>query len=108
LKSHLTTKKQISRRIMLTAKLDQLTHADLRSRKEWLLAQFRTKEGNRFWRGDNKPIELWSNAVIDQKLNYIHHNPVEEGLVFNAEDYVYSSATDYAGKQGLLDIFVIE
>jgi len=28
------------------------------SRKEWLLNQFETPEGYRFWRGDNKPIEL--------------------------------------------------
>jgi hypothetical protein len=40
------------------------------------------------WRHDNKPIELWSNKVIDQKLDYIHNNPVEEGLVFRAEHYV--------------------
>ena len=78
------------------------------SRKEWLLKQFETHEGNRFWRADNQPVELWSNAVIAQKLNYIHQNPVDEGLVFRAEDYVYSSAIDYAGGKGLLDIFVIE
>ena len=77
------------------------------SRKEWLLEQFRTSEGYRFWQADNKPIELWSNAVIEQKLNYIHQNPVEEGLVFGAEDYVYSSAADYAGEKGLLNIIVI-
>jgi REP element-mobilizing transposase RayT len=78
------------------------------SRKEWLLKQFETKDGNRFWRADNQPVELWSNAVIAQKLNYIHQNPVKAGLVFRAEDYVYSSAIDYAGGKGLLDIFVIE
>lgn len=42
------------------------------SRKEWLLEQFNTEEGFRFWRSDNKPIELWSNSVIDQKIDYIH------------------------------------
>jgi REP element-mobilizing transposase RayT len=77
------------------------------SRKEWLLEQFQTKDGNSFWRGDNRPIELWSNAVIDQKLHYLHQNPVEEGLVFKAEDYRYSSAYDYAGGNGMLDILVI-
>ena len=77
------------------------------SRKEWLLEQFKTPEGFRFWRGDNKPIELWSNKVIDQKIDYIHMNPVEEGLVFRPEDYVYSSAADYAGENGLLDVLVI-
>ena len=78
------------------------------SRKEWLLQQFKTKDGFSFWRGDNKPIELWSNKVIDQKLGYIHQNPVEEGLVFRAEDYRYSSACDYAGERGMLDVLVIE
>ena len=78
------------------------------SRKEWLLEQFKTPEGIRFWRGDNKPIELWSNKVIDEKINYIHQNPVEEGLVFKPEDYVYSSAADYVGEKGLIDVIVIK
>ena len=85
------------------------------SRKEFLLEQF-LKAGSKssnvneyqFWRHDNKPIELWSNKVIDEKINYIHNNPVEEGLVFRAEDYVYSSAADYAGEKGLLDVTVIK
>ena len=78
------------------------------SRKEWLLKQFKTKDGFSFWRGDNKPIELWSNKVIDQKLDYIHQNPVGDGLVFRAEDYRYSSACDYAGERGMLDVWIIE
>ena len=84
------------------------------SRKDWLLKQFEEagkKSSNvkqyQLWRHDNKPIELWSNKVIDEKLNYIHKNPVEEGLVFKAEQYVYSSAVDYAGEKGLLNIVLI-
>ena len=84
------------------------------SRKEWLLEQFE-KAGldssnvnkYQFWRHDNKPIELWSNKVIDEKIIYIHNNPVEEGLVSYPEDYVYSSARDYSGEKGLLDVVVI-
>ncbi|MGE6394579.1 hypothetical protein [Chryseobacterium scophthalmum] len=60
-----------------------------------------------FWRHDNKPIELWSNHVINQKINYVHHNPVEAGLVFRAEDYRYSSAIDYSDEKGLLDDIVV-
>jgi len=79
------------------------------SRKEWLMEQFR-KAGSitsntskfQFWQHDNKPIELWSNAVIKQKINYIHNNPVEEGYVILAHEFLYSSAKDYAGEQGLL------
>jgi len=40
--------------------------------------------------------------------HYIHLNPVEEGLVFRAEDCVYSSAIDYSEEKGLLDVFVID
>ena len=76
------------------------------SRKDWLLEQFNLEKGWRFWRGDNKPIELWSNQVIDQKINYIHMNPVEDGLVFRPEDYMYSSAIDYAGEKGMLRVEV--
>ena len=84
------------------------------SRKKWLLELFLRagkKASNvnkyQFWRHDNKPIELWSNKVIEQKINYIHNNPVKEGLVFNAEDYPYSSARDYSGEKGLLDDVIV-
>lgn len=30
------------------------------------------------WRNDNHPIELYSNEVISQKVDYIHNNPVLE------------------------------
>ena len=50
------------------------------SRKEYLLKQFlkaASKSSNvnkyQFWRHDNKPIELWSNKVINEKINYIHN-----------------------------------
>ncbi|VFB03995.1 MULTISPECIES: hypothetical protein [Chryseobacterium] len=60
-----------------------------------------------FWRHDNKSIELWSNKVIFQKINFVHQNPVEAGLVFRAEDYRYSSAVDYADEKSLLDDIVV-
>jgi len=83
-------------------------------RKEFLLDFFLkecSKSSNikqyQCWRHDNKPIELWSNKVINQKINYVHQNPVEAGLVFRAEDYRYSSAIDYSDEKGLLDDVVV-
>nr|WP_298657565.1 hypothetical protein [uncultured Flavobacterium sp.] len=46
---------------------------------------------------------MWSNEVIQQKIEYIHNNPVEEGIVLRPEDYKYSSASDDAGEKGVLD-----
>lgn len=63
------------------------------SRKEWLLWMFEKagKKNNnvknrQFWQQNNKPIELWSLKVFEQKLNYIHNNPVISGFVTNAID----------------------
>ena len=84
------------------------------SSKEFLLDFFKKeaeKSSNvknyQFWRHDNKPIELWSTKVIQEKINYIHQNPVEAGLVFKAENYMYSSAIDYVGENGLLDTITV-
>ena len=85
------------------------------SRKEWMLSMMEdagTKNSNnndfQFWQQDNHPIELWDNYMMEQKLEYIHMNPVAAGFVSSPEDYVYSSARDYAGEKGLLEIILIE
>ena len=81
------------------------------SRKEWLMKIFRHHGKNnsnnttyQFWQQDNHPIELWSVAVIEEKLEYIHQNPVKAGWVAEPQHYLYSSAKDYAGENGLLKI----
>jgi len=51
--------------------------------------------------------KIYLNDYFNQKLNYIHENPVKAELVNRAEDYRYSSAIDSAGGKGLLDIRVV-
>ncbi|MEO8405504.1 MAG: transposase [Chitinophagaceae bacterium] len=83
------------------------------SRKEWMLDLFKGQgndnsrnKGHQFWKQNNHPEELYSPAFIFQKLNYIHNNPVEAGIVDQPWEYLYSSARDYhTGKKcGLIDI----
>jgi hypothetical protein len=45
---------------------------------------------------------------IDQKLDYLHYNPVEEGFVNEAYEYKYSSAIDYSGRKGLVYVELID
>lgn len=47
------------------------------------------------WKREPLGIELISPAVFNQKLDYIHYNPVQAGLCINPEDYFYSSARFY-------------
>ena len=61
-----------------------------------------------FWVQHNKPIELANNAIMDQKLAYIHNNPVAAGFVDQEEAWLYSSAKDYYGEKGLIEIMFID
>ncbi|GEO05708.1 hypothetical protein AAE02nite_33720 [Adhaeribacter aerolatus] len=81
------------------------------SRRNWMLWLFKaTGEKNskntkyQFWQQDNHPIALESNRFKEEKLYYLHQNPVAAGLVAEPEHYIYSSATDYAGGKGLINI----
>jgi hypothetical protein len=40
-------------------------------------------------------------------LDYLHNNPVIDGYVFEAQEYKYSSAIDYADGKGLINIEVV-
>ena len=65
------------------------------SRKDWMLPIF-AKAGAansnnthfQFWRQDNRPVQLVTTAVFEQKLNYLHNNPVAEGYVELAEESI--------------------
>ena len=48
-----------------------------------------------FWQQDNHPIEIWAFKVHGQKLNYIHHNPVESGFVTHPINWKCSSDGSY-------------
>lgn len=83
------------------------------SRKEWMLEKFETA-GKRlrriskykFWKDSNHAIYLGEHdtKMMDQKLNYIHANPIKAMIAHNAEDYVFSSAIDYTDESGLINI----
>ncbi len=72
------------------------------SRREWMFWMMqragRSNVDNidfQSWQQHNQPIVLDNNFLIDQKVKYIHNNPVEAGFVEKPEDWKYSSAIDY-------------
>jgi putative transposase len=81
------------------------------SRREWMLSMFgmagkdnAANEEFQLWKNDNHPIALYSHEVILQKLEYLHLNPVRMGFVSKPEDWLYSSATNYAGMESIIEI----
>ena len=85
------------------------------SRREWLLPIFKSVgEANprnknfQVWQQKNHAVEVYSPKFTLSKINYIHNNPVEEGFVARPEDYLYSSARDYAGLESPVKVSLIE
>ena len=85
------------------------------SRKEWMLSMMEeagrdnTHSRNfQLWQEGNHPVELTSAAIMHQKLDYVHNNPVEAGIVEKPEDYLYSSARNYYGGKGLIDVIILD
>ncbi|MBB6612787.1 transposase [Pontibacter sp. Tf4] len=95
--------------------LQMIEEHNQESRKEWMLWMFQRAgsknpsiEKFQFWQHHNHPIELSSNQMMEQRLDYLHQNPVEAGFVEEPWEYLYSSARDYTGNKGLVDIILIE
>ena len=60
------------------------------------------------WQDGFHPVVLDSNKLIDQKLDYIHYNPVSAGITELPEEFVYSSAKDYYTEDsGMVEIEII-
>jgi len=84
------------------------------SRRDWMLWIFR-RHGARnsnntlyqFWQQDNHPIELNNNVLLEQKLEYMHQNPVRAGICYAAEEYIYSSAGQYASGEAVLAVTLL-
>ncbi|NOX84341.1 MAG: transposase [Chlorobi bacterium] len=65
-----------------------------------LLQKFLVRKKDRkhqFWKRNSLSIEILSDEMFEQKLNYIHNNPLQPqwDLVNNPTDYRYSSARYY-------------
>ncbi len=81
------------------------------SRRDWLLEMFqkscahlKRNQTYKVWQNGYHGVLIESQKFVFQKLNYIHNNPVEDKIVEYPWEYVFSSARDYADKQGLVKI----
>ena len=95
-------------------KILEAVNTETESRREWMLnlfefsaKQHKRNEKYQVWTHENHAKIVYSNQFMDSKIKYIHENPVREGIVEKEEDYLYSSARNYAGLEGVLEVIVI-
>ena len=73
---------------------------ELRADESKELQHFKVERYSRdyqFWQRNSLPVELYSRSVLEQKLDYIHLNPLQAhwNLVSEPAEYLYSSASFY-------------
>ncbi|MBS1567726.1 MAG: transposase [Bacteroidetes bacterium] len=100
-------KKQMARRIM------EVMEDEPDPRRSWMLARFenfsqclKRLDKHPLWQDCNHPvhIETGNRASLLDHIRYIHENPVRDRIVDSPEDYLFSSARDYSGMKGLVNI----
>jgi REP element-mobilizing transposase RayT len=65
----------------------------------------RNDREHQFWQEGSHPQVIENEVVLRKKLDYIHNNPVKRGYVDRPEHWRWSSARNYAGETGLLEVF---
>ncbi len=84
------------------------------SRSEWLKmvfkyhGKFKSEQTHQVWTHENHPELIYSQEFMEQKIDYIHNNPVRTGIVSNPEDYLYSSARNYADLESVIEVTKVD
>lgn len=96
--------------------IDAVINNKQESRKAWILDLFekhgkKNTSNQRFqcWQHENQPFLLDSKFLYDQRLNYLHYNPVTAGFVTEPFHWKYSSADEYYNDiKGRLELNILD
>lgn len=69
-------------------------------------AGYKVESTYQVWQEGSQPKRIEDEVVMRQKLDYVHMNPVERGYVDRPEHWRWSSARNYLGEPGLIDVDV--
>ena len=84
------------------------------SRSDWMKlvfeyhGKYKNKQTNQVWTHENHAEHIYSQKFIEQKVDYIHNNPVRAGIVSRPEDYLYSSASNYAELDSIIEVIKLD
>ena len=70
-------------------------------------SRHKRNENFQVWTHENHAEECFSPYFTLQRIKYIHENPVRAGIVEREENYLYSSARDYADMKSPVNVSVL-
>ena len=66
--------------------------------------RYKTDQAYQLWQEGSHPQQIQNMEMMVQKVEYSHNNPVRRGYVDEPVHWRYSSARNYAGLPGLIDV----
>jgi REP element-mobilizing transposase RayT len=84
--------------------LEQHAAETLLRQLSFLKLRHKTESEHQVWQEGDHPQQIQNDEMMLQKLEYAHNNPVKRGFVDEAVHWRYSSARNYAGMQGLIEV----
>ena len=84
--------------------LDQQKVSQILEQLAFYKKAYKGDRAYQFWQEGIHPEWIQNDEMMKQKVDYIHQNPVKRGYVDVAEHWRYSSARNYLGQDGLIEI----
>jgi putative transposase len=67
-------------------------------------AAYKTDQEFGFWQEGSHPKQIDHDEMMLQKLDYMHYNPLRRGYIIDPTHWRYSSAANYLGQPGLIEV----
>ena len=84
--------------------LEETNQAGLLEQLRELKRFHKTQSAYQVWQEGSHPQQIGNDGIMRQKLEYTHNNPVRRSYVDEPAHWRHSSARNYAGMPGLIDV----
>jgi putative transposase len=88
----------------LLEEMERLGYSTLLQELRYFKLRHKTGQTHQVWQEGSHPQQIQNDEMMLQKLEYMHHNPLRRGYVEEAVHWRYSSARNYAGMPGLIEV----
>jgi putative transposase len=99
-------------KLFTTTKILEAIDTEPEERKEWMMKRLECsgsilgliKKYEVWGKSEHHCVDTRKDDLLLEQFDFIHHHPVRDRIVDAPSEYLYSSARDYTGSRGLVNI----
>ncbi len=89
---------------MIIEEMEKRSYLTMLQELKFYKLRHKVDQTYQFWQEGSHPQLIDNDEMMWQKIEYIHNNPLKRGYVNDPVHWRYSSARNYAGLPGLIDV----